>query len=222
MSLPAAFASVDAWLFDLDNTLYPPETDLFAQIDARMTDYVSRLLRVDAVEARAVQKRLYAEHGTTLAGLMTQHAVDPHDFLHHVHAIDLAPLSEDRRLARLIAQLPGKRIVFTNGSHGHAERVSEKLGLAGLFDDFFDIEDAGFAPKPQRAAFDRLIARHGIDPARTAMFEDLARNLVPAAALGMRTVLVRSTKDWSHEPEGARPAGPGETHVHVDHVTDCL
>jgi putative hydrolase of the HAD superfamily len=216
-------AAFDTWVFDLDNTLYPAECDLFAQIDARMTAYVSALLQVDSVEARLVQKRYYFEYGTTLAGLMAQHAVDPHDFLHHVHDIDVSPITPDPELLSLIEALPGKRLVFTNGSHAHASRVVARLGLEGAFDDYFDIAAAGFAPKPQPIAFDRLIAKHNFAPAKAIMFEDMARNLAPAAAIGMTTVLVRSTKDWSHEPEGARPAGPSETAAdHVHHVTDCL
>jgi putative hydrolase of the HAD superfamily len=222
MSVRAAFTHVDVWVFDLDNTLYPPETDLFAQIDARMTDYVSGLLQIAPEEARAVQKQLYADHGTTLSGLMREHKVDPHAFMAHVHDIDLAPLARDEDLARLIGELPGKRFVFTNGSRRHAERVTEKLGVQHLFDDLFDIEAAGFTPKPHKASFDALITRHAFAPTRAAMFEDLARNLAPAADLGMRTVLVRSTKDWSHEPAHARPAGPDEHPAHVHHVADCL
>ncbi len=216
-------AAIDTWVFDLDNTLYPAATDLFAQIDLKMTAYVSRLLSVEPQEARRIQKLYYAEHGTTLSGLMARHDVDPHDFLHFVHDIDLSPLDADPALAQAITTLPGRKLVFTNGSHGHAERIVRKLGLEGLFDDYFDIVAADFQPKPQRAAFDLLIARHGFDPARAVMFEDLARNLEPAHALGMTTVLVQSAKDWSHEPAAARPAGPSDDQpAHVHHVTDCL
>jgi putative hydrolase of the HAD superfamily len=214
---------IDTWVFDLDNTLYPAECDLFAQIDRRMTDYVSALLQVERTEALRVQKQYYFEYGATLAGLMARHAIDPHDFLHHVHDIDVTPVDPDPELVDLVRALPGKRLVFTNGSHAHAARVVARLGLEGLFEDYFDIAAAGFAPKPKPESFERLIARHGFAPNRAMMFEDLARNLAPAAALGMTTVLVRAAKDWSHEPEGARPAGrddPAPDHVH--HVTDCL
>jgi putative hydrolase of the HAD superfamily len=212
----------DVWVFDLDNTLYPAECDLFAQIDVRMSAYVATLLDVSVEEARRVQKQYYLEYGTTLAGLMARHAVDPHEYLHYVHDIDVSPVEPDAELAALIGALPGRRLVFTNGSRAHADRVVTRLGLAGLFDDHFDIVAADFAPKPQRAAYDRLIARHGFDPNGAVLFEDIPRNLEPAAALGFTTVLVRTTKDWSHEPEGARPAGPGEAPAHVHHVTDCL
>ena len=222
MRPPPPRVEYDTWVFDLDNTLYPAECDLFSQIDARMTAYVSALLQVEPGEARRVQKAYYAEYGTTLAGLMAQHQVDPHDFLHHVHDIDVTWVDPDPELATLVRALPGKKLVFTNGSRGHADRVVRRLGLEGLFDDHFDIVATGFAPKPKREAFDRLLEAHAFSPSRAMMFEDLARNLEPAAAMGFTTVLVRSAKDWSHEPEGARPAGAGDAPAHVHHVTDCL
>jgi putative hydrolase of the HAD superfamily len=221
--MPFPASRRDAWVFDLDNTLYDPCTDLFAQIDVRMTGYVSGLLGLEAGEARLLQKRYYAEHGTTLAGLMAVHGADPRPFLDHVHDIDLSVLDPDPALAALIKALPGRKFVFTNGSRGHAERVTARLGLAGLFDDLFDIEAAQYEPKPRPSAFGHLVERTGIDPSRSVMFEDMARNLAPAHALGFTTVLVASDKDWRHEPEGARPAGlddPRPDHVH--HVADCL
>jgi putative hydrolase of the HAD superfamily len=136
--------------------------------------------------------------------------------------IDVSLVDPDPELEGLVQALPGKKLVFTNGSRAHADRVVRQLGLEGLFDDHFDIVATGFAPKPKREAFDRLIERHAFSPSRAMMFEDLARNLEPAAAMGFTTVLVRSGKDWSHEPEGARPAGLGEAPAHVHHVTDCL
>ena len=222
MSLRAQGNAIDTWVFDLDNTLYPPDCDLFAQIDVRMTHYVSSLLQVEPLEARRVQKAYYAEYGTTLAGLMALHAVDPHDFLHHVHDIDVSVVDPDPELHALVRALTGKTLVVTNGSRAHADRVVTQLRLEGLFDDHFDIVAAGFAPKPKREAFDRLLEAHAFAPARAMMFEDLARNLEPAAAMGFTTVLVRSGKDWSHEPEGARPAGLEDQPAHVHHVTDCL
>lgn len=220
---PLKALDYEAWVFDLDNTLYHPSTDLFNQIGARMTDYVCGLLGLEPGAARRLQMQYYTDHGATLAGLMERHGADPAPFLAHVHDIDLSGLAPDPDLAGLIAALPGRKFVFTNGSHGHAERVCARLGLDGLFTDYFDIEDAGFAPKPRPEAFSRLIARHGFQPQGAIMFEDLARNLAPAHALGFTTVLVRSQTDWSHEPEGARPAhsdDPAPEHVH--HVADCL
>lgn len=203
MSAPD-FSHVEAWVFDLDNTLYPSECDLFAQIDVRMRDWVADFLKVSPDEARIIQKRYYADHGTTLKGLMAVHGADPGPYLDYVHEIELDVLEHDALLAE------------------HAERVLEKRGLADLFDAIFDIQAAGFEPKPARIAFDRMAKATGVAPRRAAMFEDLARNLEPAAELGFTTVLVTTGKDWSHEPEGARPAAAGEAPDFVDHVTDDL
>src|SRR5690606_29940080 len=183
---------------------------------------VANFLGVDEDEARRVQKRYYAEHGTTLKGLMVHHGAAPDDYLDFVHDIDLSAVPRDETLRARIAALPGARIVFTNGSEGHARRVLEKRGLADLFDRCFDIAACGFEPKPARAAFDRMTRACGVAPARAAMFEDLPRNLEPAHALGFTTVLVRTAHDWSHEPEGARPAGRHEAPPHAHFVTDDL
>ncbi|MEL6825567.1 MAG: pyrimidine 5'-nucleotidase [Pseudomonadota bacterium] len=212
-----------AWVFDLDNTLYPAECDLFAQIDQRMTDFVARFLRLPREEARATQKRYYAEHGTTLNGLMTMHGMEPDEFLAHVHEIDLSPLPKTPDLADAIAALPGRKFVYTNGSRGHARRVTDYMGLGHVFDGSFAIEDSAFTPKPNQASYDAFIAQFEIDPSLAVFFEDLARNLAPAQAMGFATVLVQSDKDWSHEPAAARPAGIGDDlPPHIDYVTRDL
>ncbi|PHS23828.1 MAG: pyrimidine 5'-nucleotidase [Robiginitomaculum sp.] len=210
------------WVFDLDNTLYPPESDLFAQIDQRMTQYVSELLNLPPDEARKIQKAYYAEHGTTMSGLMQEHNIEPDSYLDFVHDIDLSPLSVDQTLQGAIAALPGRKIVFTNGSRGHANRVLAARGLNDLFDDIIGIEDTGFVPKPQPQAYAHLLDNVKVDPAQAAFIEDMARNLEPAHALGFVTILVHSDKDWSHEPEGARPAGVDDDHDHVHFTTGDL
>ncbi|MEM7329136.1 MAG: pyrimidine 5'-nucleotidase [Pseudomonadota bacterium] len=212
-----------AWVFDLDNTLYPAECDLFAQIDQRMTDFVARFLRLPRAEARATQKRYYAEHGTTLNGLMSMHGMEPDEFLAHVHDIDLSPLPKSPELAHAIAALPGRKFVYTNGSRGHAQRVTDYMGLSHVFDGSFAIEDSAFLPKPNQASYDAFIDKFQIDPKRAVFFEDLARNLAPAQVMGFATVLVQSEKDWSHEPASARPAGIGDDlPPHIDYVTRDL
>jgi len=212
----ADLTHVDAWVFDLDNTLYPSHCDLFAQIDVKMTEFVSRTLSLPPLEAKALQKRYYAEHGTTLSGLMTINKIPPEDFLDYVHAIDLAPLDGLPELATALANLPGKRYVFTNGSRRHAENITRKLKIDHLFDDMFDIVAADYAPKPQAVAFDRFFERTGADPRRAAMFEDLAKNLLPAHQRGMTTVLVKAGRHW-----GAAPEEPGQP-AHVHHVIEDL
>ena len=186
----ADLSHVDTWLFDLDNTLYPLETGLGVDISERITDYVERLTGLPRAEARTLQKRYLAEHGLTLRGLMLNHDVDP-DAFHAVFAdLPLAALSREPALIAAIGRLPGRRLVFTNADAGHAGRVLARLGLEGLFHAVFHIESAGFTPKPDRVAFERLIAAHGVAPATTAFFEDSVSNLRTAAEFGMTTVLV--------------------------------
>lgn len=219
----SALLDRQVWVFDLDNTLYPAECDLFAEIDQRMTDFVARFLRLPRDEARAVQKSYYAEHGTTLNGLMSMHGMEPDEFLAHVHEIDLSPLPRTPELAEAISALPGRKFVFTNGSRGHARRVTDYMGLGDVFDGQFGIEDSHFTPKPDLSSYQAFNRVFGIAPEEAVFFEDLARNLAPAHAMGFATVLVQSEKDWSHEPAAARPAGIGDDlPPHIDYVTRDL
>lgn len=225
MSISARLPLADrqTWVFDLDNTLYPASCNLFAQIDSRITRFVGDHLDLSDVDARALQKRYYADHGTTLNGLMTHHDLDPAHFLDFVHNIDHSPLPVSVRLRGAIEQLPGRKFVLTNGSRGHAEGVTAAMKLDDLFDGMFGIEDMSYQPKPHGGAYDAFLSRFGVDPNEAVFFEDLARNLEPAHAMGFATVLVYSDKDWSHEPASARPAGAGETHAsYIDHMTDDL
>ncbi|MEM8615647.1 MAG: pyrimidine 5'-nucleotidase [Pseudomonadota bacterium] len=213
----------DVWVFDLDNTLYPASCDLFAEIDQRMTDFVARFLRLSRSEARTIQKQYYAEYGTTLNGLMSLHGMDPADFLAHVHEIDLSPLPRDLGLKASIEALPGRKYVYTNGSRRHADRVTAYMGIDACFNGQFGIEDSDYQPKPAPAAYDRFCETFDIDPERAVFFEDLARNLAPASDLGFATVLVQSDKDWSHEPQSARPSQIGDDLPrHIDYVTRDL
>lgn len=218
------FEHVRHWIFDLDNTLYPAECHLFAQIDARMTTFVETALGVDHATARFLQKDFYARYGTTLSGLMIEHQIQPEDFLAHVHDIDLGDVEENPALAAALSALPGKKYIFTNGSVAHAENVIGKLGLGrAIFDDIFDICAAAFTPKPHRATYERFVTRCAIDPNDAAMFEDLAPNLEAAHALGMTTVLICSDADWfADEPAHKRPARLTDRHTHVHHMTDDL
>jgi putative hydrolase of the HAD superfamily len=181
---------IDTWLFDLDNTLYPPEAEILALVEARMTEFVAREAGLPREEARALQHRYYLEHGTTLAGLMANHGVDPEAFLTEVHDIALDRLSPDPALEAALHRLPGRRLVFTNGDAGHAERVLAALGLSDAFEAVFHIGSAGYIPKPQMRCFELMVAEHTVTAPSAAFFEDSERNLEPAAALGMTTVLV--------------------------------
>lgn len=201
------FTHVTGWVFDLDNTLYPPEARLFDQIEVRMTAFVMAALGVDRAEADRLRRHYWARYGTTLAGLMDEHGVDPGPYLTEVHEISLAALAPAPDLASAIAALPGRRIVYTNGSADYAARVVEARGLAGLFDAIYGVEHAGFRPKPERAAFEAVFTRDGLAPSAAAMFEDDVRNLAEPKAMGMRTVHVA--------PEACGAS-------HVDHHTTDL
>jgi putative hydrolase of the HAD superfamily len=208
---------VDAWLFDLDNTLYPARCDLFAQVDVRMTAFVSHYLGLDRIEAKKHQKELFREYGSTMRGMMMRHGMDPAPFLHYVHDIDLSPVPDGAELDAALAKLPGRKLVFTNGSVPHAERILDKLGISRHFDAIFDIVAAGYLPKPDPEPYNQLVRHYGIDPGRAAMVEDIARNLVPAAALGMTTVWVPGHQDWA-----AYGVDDAFIDRHIDHVCDDL
>jgi len=203
----AHFDHVTTWVFDLDHTLYPPHMALFDQINVKMTAYVMEALGVDRAEADRLRHRYWREHGTTLAGLMDLHGVDPGPYLEEVHEIDFSVLSPDLDLAARIRALPGRRIIYTNGTAPYAEKVIAARGLAGLFDAIYGVEHAGLRPKPERRAFEAVFARDGLDPTRAAMFEDDIRNLAAPHEMGLRTVHV------APEPEPA---------AHVHHHTDDL
>jgi putative hydrolase of the HAD superfamily len=185
-----SLSHIECWIFDLDNSLYPASADLFALIDARMTAFIQQLLGCGHDEARRVQKGYFHEHGTTLAGLMASHGVDPHDFLDYVHDIDLARISADPRVVGALDRLPGRKFVFTNGDEAYARRVLEKLGLANAFDGLHDIHAMNYVPKPDPRAYAEMCVRHAIAPERALFVEDMARNLKPAKVLGMTTVWV--------------------------------
>ncbi len=184
------FHDTRVWVFDLDNTLYPPEMQLFDQIEQRMITYVMNILKLDASQANDLRKLYWARYGTTLAGLMAVHDIDPEPYLVDVHDIDFTVLHPDPDLRAHIADLPGRRIVYTNGSAPYARRVISARGLEGLFDAVYGVEDAGYRPKPEADAFARIFAQDGLDPTGAAMFEDDPRNLAVPHALGMRTVHV--------------------------------
>jgi len=184
------FSHIRDWIFDLDNCLYPASSNLFELIDERMTAYIERLLDIGREEARRVQKHHFHTHGTTLAGLMKEHEVDPHHFLVDVHDVPLDRVRGDSRLAQLLPRLPGRRFVFTNGDATYARRVLEAIGVHEHFDDLHDIHASSYRAKPDPHGYALLCERFGIDPAEALLVDDMARNLVPAKQLGMTTVWV--------------------------------
>jgi putative hydrolase of the HAD superfamily len=188
--MSADLSHIDTWLFDLDNTLYPPECEVMALMSGRMTAFVARRTGLERDQAYALQMQYLHEHGTTLAGLMAHHGVDPVEFFNEVHDVSLDCLAPDDELDAGLARLPGRRLVFTNADEAHAVRVLDRLGIADRFEAIFHVALSGYVPKPHPDSFSRMVAAHGVDPAAAAFFEDSERNLEPAAALGMTTILV--------------------------------
>jgi putative hydrolase of the HAD superfamily len=220
LSPPRDFSNVETWVFDLDNTLYSHHLNLWQQIDDRIRSFIADFLKLSHDEAFRVQKDYYKRHGTTMRGLMTEHGMKPDDYLDYVHKIDHSPLTPNAALGTALEQLPGRKLILTNGTRKHADAVMKRLAVDEHFEDVFDIVAAELEPKPSARTYERFLERHKVDPARAAMFEDLARNLEVPDALGMTTVLV--------VPEGQREvfredwelAGRDAPHVH--YVTDDL
>lgn len=203
---------IDAWIFDLDNTLYPAHSSLFPQIDARMGLYIQRLLNVDPAEAHRIQKGLFHSHGMTLPGLMALYNVDPHEFLRDVHDVDIEVIRPHPELGDLISRLPGRKFVFTNADAPYAQRVLERLGLTEAFDALHDIHALDYVPKPQPPAYLHLCQQHGIRPQNALFVEDMARNLAPAKAIGMTTVWI----------DNGSEQGPDVGLTHIDYRINDL
>lgn len=216
--LPDRLDRIETWIFDLDNTLYPAASNLFAQVDRRMGAFIAERLGLAPEEARALQKRYFHQHGTTLRGLMDNHGIDPYHYLDYVHAIDVTPVPPSPALDAVLHRLPGRKVIFTNGSVAHARNVTDRLGVTHHFPEVFDIVAAGFTPKPAAAPYGALCARHGIRPGRAILFEDMACNLEPAAALGMVTVLVHTDPSAG----GVRSARDVDDAAFVHHRTHDL
>ena len=208
-----SLSEVETWIFDLDNTLYPASCRLFEQIEARMTAFIAARFALSPEAARARQKAYFRTHGTTMRGLMLEDAVDPEEFLAFVHQIDLECLPPDPALVAALRRLPGKKLVHTNGSVAHAERILERLGVGDIFAGIFDVKAAGWEPKPALAGYRELLRRHAVAAERALMIDDIARNLAPAASLGMTTAWLRTPTAWAAE-------GAAEPHIH--YVVDDL
>ncbi len=219
-SAPRTFNHVETWVFDLDNTLYPHHLNLWQQVDERIRTFVADFLKVPKDEAFRLQKDYYKRYGTTMRGLMAEHGMSPDDYLEFVHAIDHSPLVPNAALGDALEKLPGRKLILTNGTRKHAEAVMKRLEIDRHFEDVFDIAAADLDPKPLPQVYARFLKRHGVDPQKAAMFEDLARNLEVPHTLGMTTVLV--------VPEGQRIIVreawelEGQDAPHVDHLTDDL
>ena len=206
------FDPIATWVFDLDNTLYPASSGLFGQVSQRMTGYIAEYFSIPRDAALERQRSLFMKYGTTLRGLMTEHDLDPEPFLDHVHRVDFALVQPNPALALKLGLLPGRKIIFTNSSRFHAERVMERLGITRHFEDVFDISDADYLPKPDSDCYAMLLNRHGVEASSACMIDDLAINLRPAKALGMTTVWLKGEGEW---------ARPDPDHAVLDTV-DCV
>ena len=189
--------SIKFWIFDLDNTLYSGNTRVFEQVDKKMTEYISKKLKVDKEEAKKIQKNYFHKYNTTLNGMIKNHKINAHEFLEFVHDININFLQKDPELAKEIERLDGIKIIFTNGSRKHALNVTKRLGVDQLFDDIFDIVDCDFIPKPLIEPYKKLVEKHKIDPKLCVLVEDIARNLKPAYEMGMKTVWIENNEPWA-------------------------
>ena len=196
-----ALAHVDTWIFDLDNTLYPASSNLFALIDVRMGEYVMRLTGTDRAEAHRIQKHYFYSHGTTMAGLMTEHDVDPHEFLDFVHDIEMDVLERNDDLVAALARLPGRKLVFTNGDALYAMKVLDRLGMGASFEAIHDIHSTDYRPKPDPLAYQGLCDAYDLDPRASLFVEDMARNLKPAKAIGMTTVWIDNGSEQTDDSD---------------------
>jgi putative hydrolase of the HAD superfamily len=190
---------VDCWIFDLDNTLYPVTQTLLEHIDRHMGAFVARFLGVDAEEARRIQKLYFRQYGLTLRGLMLHHNLDPARYFEEMTPMDLNEVFPNPDLADSIARLPGRRLIYTNSSVRHSSLVLDRLGMNDLFEAIYDIEAANWVPKPAIESYRLMCDRYDIDPARAVMIDDIARNLEPAAALGMKTVWIKTGAEWARD-----------------------
>jgi len=206
-------ADIKYWVFDLDNTLYPHQANLFSQVDHKMGLFIQEMFDVSYAEAKKRQKRFFRAHGTTLRGLMSEHGIEPYAYLEFVHDIDFSVLKVDKMLNEAISRLPGNKYIYTNASTDYAEDVLSRIGLSSHFKDIFDIHDAEFLPKPDMRSYHKMIDKFAIDPKSSVMIEDIAGNLNPAAELGMTTVWVPTDSHWGEM---------GHNKENIDHVADDL
>jgi putative hydrolase of the HAD superfamily len=205
--------AVETWVFDLDNTLYPASSGLFPLVQVRMNEYIGNLLGVSLDDAKALRAQYFREHGTTMHGLMAVHRVDPHEFMAFVHDVDLSVVPENPALVAALDGLSGRKLIYTNGSVPHAENLIRHLGISHCFDDIFDIVASDFAPKPAMAPLRVFIDRFGVKPSGALMVEDMAKNLAPAAEIGMTTAWVKTNVDWAAIASDAD---------HINYVIDDL
>ena len=181
---------INTWIFDLDNTLYSADSGIFQQVHKLMGEFISKNLKMDMVEAKKLQSKYYKQHGTTLSGLMENHGVEPDYFLDEVHKLDYSIVGPNEILNKQLEKLQGRKIIYTNANKKHAIDVLERINLANFFDEIFDIKMANYIPKPEIRPYEQIIDIFNINPSSSAMFDDIAKNLVPAKKVGFTPVWV--------------------------------
>ncbi|MCK5040751.1 MAG: pyrimidine 5'-nucleotidase [Sphingomonadales bacterium] len=210
---PSDISDKNVWIFDLDNTLYSADSHFFPQMDVRMGGFIADLLGVEYDEAKVIQKGYFVKYGTTLSGLMANHGVEPESFLDYVHDVDLAPILPAPNLCEQISKLNGRKLVFTNGSRGHGERLLKHLNMEHMFDGIFGVGQSGYVPKPEQKAYDSFVEHFDVDTTKAVMIDDMARNLTPAHKMGIKTVWLQTDSPW---------ADIDYSEQHVDHEINCL
>ena len=191
-TLQSDFRNIKGGVFDLDDTLYPPTGEIYAQMAKRICEYVMKTLNLDEKEATVIQKEYYRKYGATVWGLMVEHDVDPEDFTNYVHELDLSSLKKNPRLKKCLDNLPNKKFVFTNGAYQHAERVLERLGLTECFSGIFSIREAEYIPKPALQTYLKMLETFSLNAKESVMFDDSPANILGAKRAGMRTVWISS------------------------------
>ncbi len=181
---------INTWIFDLDNTLYSADSGIFQQVHKLMGEFISKNLNMDMPEAKKLQAKYYKQHGTTLRGLMDNHGIDPDYFLDEVHRLDYSIVGSNKLLNNELQKLKGRKIIYTNANEKHAIDVLKRIDLENFFDEIFDIKMANYIPKPELAPYQQIIDLFTINPDSSAMFDDIAKNLVPAKKVKFTSVWI--------------------------------
>ena len=205
------------WVFDLDNTLYPASSNLFSKIDIRMKKFIISKLNVSPDDAYAIQKKYYFKYGTTLAGLMKNHNIDPEEFLGYVHKIDVSSLEKNVKMQKILKSLLGHKYIYTNGSQNHAIKVMKRIGINNYITNIFDIKNANYIPKPSIISLKSFMKKFDIKGEEAIFFEDIPKNLINPKITGFQTVLIKSS---SHPDSNTDLLEAEKKHFkHIDHVT---
>ena len=182
--------NINTWIFDLDNTLYAADSGIFQQVHRLMGEFISKNLNIDLTEAKKLQSKYYKQHGTTLRGMIDNHGTNPDHFLEEVHKLDYSIVGPNDLLNRELKKLKGRKIIYTNANKQHVINVLERIDLTNFFDEIFDIKMANYIPKPEIKPYEQIIDLFNINPKSSAMFDDIARNLVPAKKVGFTPVWI--------------------------------